>query len=111
MLKKTYSIITLELPFGLKHFRPIEDVNLRYLDVLELGQSFAPYYKSIIFYKEILKKLQKLNDDIRDEFNVNVDIIRIVKKSLIKYQYSYSRILRMVESINPRIIPFLWIRF
>lgn len=103
-IRKQYSFVSLELPFNLSHFKPVDCEELRYLDILELGQSFSPFFRKYELKKKDIILIDNIEYKIKKEFGCSVNLNDKIAKAISKYRYSYSKINRIVNSINPKII-------
>jgi len=101
-LKDEYSLFLLELPFELSHFRPINMPEVKYLDLLEIGQIF--HRSTFKLGENDLKKLIYIEEKIYELFGSIVNLKKIVLRFVSNYKYSNKRIKKILSCIEPKLI-------
>lgn len=103
-LSEKFSIVSLELPLGQSHLRPINMNEVKYLDPLELGQTFSPYFNRFKISETEKSTILKIEERISAEFNVRINLLKVIKEHLIKYHYVYKRVTKKIERLSPKVI-------
>lgn len=103
-LSETNNVLTLELPNDDGHYRPINIPEIKYLDNIILKQGFAQYFCSSKFSFEEIEGLKNIEINIKNTFDCDINIQRLIRRATIKYKSSYKRIEKIVTTISPKLI-------
>lgn len=103
-LREKYSILSLEVPMRQSHLRPINMEEVYYLDLLEIGKTFAPYLSRIRLSKNEIERIENIQKRIFEVFHVQINLLELIKEHLIKYRYVQKRVAARLERLSPRVV-------
>lgn len=101
----SFKYAVLERFYKFNHLKPVQTKNLIYFDKIEFPAIFINYlpFKNIRDKTE-LSKIEKLENDIRDFWGVEIKQLRkIIEKNVSRYKYVYPRLKKLLSTINPKL--------
>jgi len=98
-------VLTFESPHNHGHRRPAKTETLRYLDPIEslaeLRQCFGDGWS---FTAENTARIERIDDEIRDRFGVDVDVGELIGSKLSSRRVRLPSYLSLVERVDPDVV-------
>lgn len=104
--KCEYDYIHLEHSYTLEHKRPARTENIRYLDLIQYSDEIYEFLGVNLpsISGADLKRLEVIQKVINKQFNVNVDLISVVRSELIDRQAKLWLYKQLLKRINPDLV-------
>lgn len=102
--KKDY--VYLEYPYLFGHFRPAKTENLRYLDFINLQSAIIRKFGliKIRVNKQEKSFIEKIQEKIEKEFNINIDLVSIIVNDLLVRKSRISIYRKLLKQLSPEIV-------
>lgn len=85
-IQKDYSIVSLDHPFKLSHFKPRKESNIYYLDYLELIAIVSPFTTKLTLKTKEKKEINKIRLELLKAFDIDLNIEIIIIKAIKRYK-------------------------
>lgn len=102
-----FSHTTIESPYNHKHFLPIKNKNILYLDLVNLWISFRTIFSKFRFTANETRYLKDLYINIENNFEIDLSSLQfesLVKKNLYKFTKYDKFFRRLLNDVKPRVI-------
>lgn len=89
-LNENFNFEVVESPYLNKHYSKKENY-IKYNDNIFLGSYFNKKISNFKFNQYEEEKIFKIEEDIKNLFNINIDLLYIIKNHIIDFKYQYKK--------------------
>lgn len=101
-LKDKYSLLMLDLPFKLEHFKTSDHVDSFRLDYFEYIFIFAPFLKRIKLKDDEKNKIHYMESELQKQFNVSINLKNHFLKGAKRYKSLKKRVEKLFDKESPK---------
>lgn len=97
-----YEVI--EFPYLRKHFTNQKVKNRKYGDIFILSKIIKRRTITTNFSADDIKSLRSLEEDLKNKFNINIDIINKVKTAILNFKLDFNLYSKLFNKRKPKVI-------
>ena len=102
-IKGNYSFEVLESTYFNEHFTKRQDY-IKYLDRIELGSYIYKKRNKLEFTPSEKKLINNIKMELKDAFDVDIDIVSILTRKIQNFQYDYEMYTELFKKRNPKMV-------
>ena len=95
-----YSFEVLEAPYLNHHYTQKQDY-IRYTDAIQLGSYVHKKFNKVEFTKEEEQFILKIQNELEDTFNINLNISWMMKTHILNFRHDYKRYIDLFRKRKP----------
>ena len=101
LLKDNYSFEVMEAPYLNKHFSKRQSY-IKYTDRIQFGSYIHKKFNKIEFTQEEKELISSIKNEIKDKFNLDINLELIIANHILNFQYDYKSYSSLFKKRNPK---------